>query len=36
MPAMIRIGGKMWGAGRPPKEIKAVIPESTFSASIRR
>jgi isocitrate dehydrogenase len=31
MPAMIRIGGKMWGADGKPKETKAVIPESTFA-----
>ncbi|HPU53101.1 MAG TPA: NADP-dependent isocitrate dehydrogenase, partial [Burkholderiaceae bacterium] len=30
MPAMIRIGGKMWGADGRPKDTKAVIPESTF------
>src|SRR5260370_19222333 len=29
MPAMIRIGGKMWGADGRPKDTKAVIPEST-------
>ena len=28
MPAMIRIGGKMWGADGRPKDAKAVIPES--------
>ncbi|MCK9685633.1 NADP-dependent isocitrate dehydrogenase [Scleromatobacter humisilvae] len=31
MPAMIRIGGKMWGADGRPKDTKAVIPESTFA-----
>jgi isocitrate dehydrogenase len=31
MPAMIRIGGKMWGADGRPKETKAVMPESTFA-----
>ena len=31
MPAMIRIGGKMWGADGKPKDTKAVIPESTFA-----
>ncbi len=31
MPAMIRIGGKMWGADGRPKEVKAVMPESTFA-----
>jgi isocitrate dehydrogenase len=31
MPAMIRIGGKMWGANGKPKDTKAVIPESTFA-----
>ena len=30
-PAMIRIGGKMWGADGKPKDTKAVIPESTFA-----
>jgi isocitrate dehydrogenase len=31
MPAMIRLGGKMWGADGRPKDTKAVIPESTFA-----
>jgi isocitrate dehydrogenase len=31
MPAMIRIGGKMWGADGKPKDTKAVLPESTFA-----
>src|SRR6201992_3052187 len=31
MPAMIRIGGKMWGADGRAKDTKAVIPESTFA-----
>jgi len=31
MPAMIRIGGKMWGADGRPKDTKALIPESTFA-----
>ena len=31
MPAMIRVGGKMWGADGRPKDTKAVIPESTFA-----
>ncbi|WP_157271703.1 NADP-dependent isocitrate dehydrogenase [Azohydromonas aeria] len=31
MPAMIRIGGKMWGADGKPKDTKAIIPESTFA-----
>ncbi len=31
MPAMIRVGGKMWGADGRPKDTKAVNPESTFS-----
>jgi isocitrate dehydrogenase len=31
MPAMIRLGGKMWGADGKPKDTKAVIPESTFA-----
>ncbi len=31
MPAMIRIGGMMWGADGKPKDTKAVIPESTFA-----
>ena len=31
MPAMIRIGGKMWGADGRPKDCKAVMPESTFA-----
>ncbi|MGB1558047.1 MAG: NADP-dependent isocitrate dehydrogenase, partial [Oceanococcaceae bacterium] len=31
MPAMIRIGGKMWGADGKPHDTKAVIPESTFA-----
>ncbi|WP_032369028.1 NADP-dependent isocitrate dehydrogenase [Rhodococcoides fascians] len=30
MPAMIRSGGKMWGADGRPKDTKAVSPESTF------
>ena len=33
MPAMIRIGGKMWGADGRPKDCKAVMPESTFARS---
>ncbi|MCV2357865.1 NADP-dependent isocitrate dehydrogenase [Paucibacter sp. TC2R-5] len=31
MPAMIRMGGKMWGADGRPKDVKAVMPESTFA-----
>lgn len=31
MPAMIRTGGKMYGADGRLKEVKAVIPESTFA-----
>ncbi|GKS86376.1 NADP-dependent isocitrate dehydrogenase [Acidovorax sp. SUPP1855] len=31
MPAMIRNGGKMWGADGRLKDTKAVIPESTFA-----
>lgn len=31
MPAMIRSGGKMWGADGRPDDTKAVIPESTFA-----
>ncbi len=31
MPAMIRLGGKMWGADGRLKDTKAVIPESTFA-----
>ena len=31
MPAMIRIGGKMWGADGRSKDTKAVMPESTFA-----
>ena len=31
MPAMIRAGGKMWGADGRQKEVKAVMPESTFA-----
>ncbi len=31
MPAMIRSGGKMWGADGRPKDTKAVMPESTFA-----
>ena len=31
MPAMIRIGGKMWGADGRPKDAKCVMPESTFA-----
>lgn len=31
MPAMIRLGGKMYGADGRPKDTKAVNPESTFS-----
>jgi isocitrate dehydrogenase len=31
MPAMIRIGGKMWGADGRTKDVKAVMPESTFA-----
>ena len=36
MPAMIRNGGKMWGADGRLKDTKAVMPESTFAASTRR
>ena len=32
MPAMIRNGGKMWGPDGKPKDRKAVMPESTYSA----
>jgi isocitrate dehydrogenase len=28
---MIRLGGKMWGADGRPKDVKAVMPESTFA-----
>jgi isocitrate dehydrogenase len=31
MPAMIRVGGKMWGADGRVHDTKAVIPESTFA-----
>ena len=31
MPAMIRNGGKMWGADGRLKDVKAVMPESTFA-----
>ena len=31
MPAMIRIGGKMWDANGKPQDTKALIPESTFA-----
>ena len=31
MPAMIRNGGKMWGPDGKAKDIKAVMPESTYS-----
>ncbi len=31
MPAMIRLGGKMYGADGRPKDAKAVMPESTFA-----
>lgn len=31
MPAMIRQGGKMWGADGKLKDAKAVIPESTYA-----
>ncbi|RRD41600.1 NADP-dependent isocitrate dehydrogenase [Comamonadaceae bacterium OH3737_COT-264] len=31
MPAMIRSGGKMWGADGKPYDCKAVMPESTFA-----
>ena len=31
MPAMIRAGGKMYGADGRLKEVKAVLPESTFA-----
>ena len=31
MPAMIRLGGKMYGADERTKDVKAVNPESTFS-----
>jgi len=31
MPAMIRLGGKMWGADGKPKDTKAINPESTFA-----
>ncbi|QHE67938.1 NADP-dependent isocitrate dehydrogenase [Rhodococcus sp. WAY2] len=31
MPAMIRSGGKMYGADGRPKDVKAVMPESTFA-----
>jgi isocitrate dehydrogenase len=31
MPAMIRTGGKMWGADGRLKDTKAVMPESTFA-----
>ena len=31
MPAMIRNGGKMWDANGRLKDVKAVMPESTFA-----
>lgn len=31
MPAMIRVGGKMWGPDGKLKDTKAVIPESTYA-----
>ncbi len=31
MPAMIRVGGKMWGPDGRLKDTKAVMPESTFA-----
>ncbi|MDR3055737.1 MAG: NADP-dependent isocitrate dehydrogenase [Zoogloeaceae bacterium] len=31
MPAMIRGGGKMWGSDGKQKDVKAVMPESTFA-----
>ena len=31
MPAMIRLGGKMWGPDGRSKDTKAVMPESTFA-----
>ena len=31
MPAMIRSGGQMWGADGRLKDVKAVMPESTFA-----
>ena len=31
MPAMIRNGGKMWGADGRLKDVKAVMPDSTFA-----
>jgi isocitrate dehydrogenase len=31
MPAMIRAGGKMWGADGRPADTKCLIPESTFA-----
>jgi len=31
MPAMIRLGGKMWGTDGKLKDTKAVIPESTYA-----
>jgi isocitrate dehydrogenase len=31
MPAMIRVGGKMYGVDGKLKEVKAVMPESTFA-----
>jgi len=31
MPAMIRNGGKMWGADGRLKDVKSVMPESTFA-----
>ena len=31
MPAMIRNGGKMWGADGRLKDVKALMPESTFA-----
>ncbi|MFT5425678.1 MAG: isocitrate dehydrogenase [Gammaproteobacteria bacterium] len=31
MPAMIRIGGKMWGRNGKVQDVKAVMPESTYA-----
>ena len=31
MPAMIRVGGKMWGPDGKLKDTKAVMPESTYA-----
>jgi isocitrate dehydrogenase len=36
MPAMIRNGGKMWGADGRLKDVKAVMPERPSPASTRR